>query len=155
MCHPSDPDGPEFDAYQDGQCLVQLSARAFGQFAVADSGVLYGSGGYNSDGVLVTIDKDSGDATIINGTGIHRPHAIAISSNGEIIGISSNRNLYKIDADSANIEEIGALINELTVEFNKSTGRKLKLEIEPGTYLMATTGALISTIQGKAIITFC
>ena len=49
---------------------LTLPLIAFGQLAPADSGLLYGSGGRNSNGVLATIDKDSGNATIIGPTGI-------------------------------------------------------------------------------------
>ncbi len=88
---------------------LSLPLIAFGQLAPADSGLLYGSGGYYSDGVLATIDKDSGDATIIGETGLNRVQGIAISSTGQIIGHRSDY-LYRIDADSADTQQIGAVV---------------------------------------------
>ena len=35
----------------------------------------------------------------------------------------------------------------------ENDGRELKLEIEPGTYLVAMAGALISTVQDKVFTT--
>src|SRR3989344_7331133 len=51
---------------------------------------------------------------------------------------------FKVDRmnpqNNTNIEECGNVIEELFVKFNEETGRKLKLEIEPGTYLVANPG---------------
>lgn len=38
-------------------------------------------------------------------------------------------------------------------KFAADTGRELKLEIEPGTYLVAMAGALVSTVQDKVLTT--
>jgi diaminopimelate decarboxylase len=38
-------------------------------------------------------------------------------------------------------------------QFAEDTGRELKLEIEPGTYLVAMAGALVSTVQDKVLTT--
>merc|ERR1712238_113717 len=40
-------------------------------------------------------------------------------------------------------------MGEAFAEFAKEHGRELKLEIEPGTYLVANAGALVTTIQDK------
>jgi len=57
---------------------------------------------------------------------------------------------FKVDRmnpqNNTNIEECGNVIEELFVKFNEETGRKLKLEIEPGTYLVANAGFIISKI---------
>ena len=42
---------------------------------------------------------------------------------------------------------MGAPVCRAIEDFYKSTGRKIKLEIEPGTYLMANGGSLIATVQ--------
>ena len=46
---------------------------------------------------------------------------------------------------SADLQEIGAHIVEAFWAFDRRYGRKLKLEVEPGTYLVANAGALICT----------
>ena len=48
--------------------------------------------------------------------------------------------------ESANIAEIVAATGDKLIEFEKQTGRKLELEIEPGTWLVAGCGSLISSI---------
>jgi len=47
---------------------------------------------------------------------------------------------------SADLEAIGRRIVEDFVEFHRRHGRKLRLEIEPGTYLTANAGALICSV---------
>jgi len=50
---------------------------------------------------------------------------------------------------TTDLGEIGAPVTEAFAEFAKEHGRELKLEIEPGTYLVANAGALVTTIQDK------
>lgn len=50
---------------------------------------------------------------------------------------------------STNLQEVGQPIREALLEFERETGRGLHLEIEPGTYLVANAGSLISRIQDK------
>jgi len=50
---------------------------------------------------------------------------------------------------TTDLSSIGAPVTEAFVEFAKEHGRELKLEIEPGTYLVANAGALVTTIQDK------
>jgi len=50
---------------------------------------------------------------------------------------------------STDLQEIGQPICEELNAFAEETGRKLHLEIEPGTYLVANAGAIISRIQDK------
>lgn len=45
------------------------------------------------------------------------------------------------------LKVIGNSISQLLVEFYQKTGRKIKLEIEPGAYVIATAGNLLSTID--------
>jgi diaminopimelate decarboxylase len=48
---------------------------------------------------------------------------------------------------STDLEVVGAPVMEKFVAFAKETGRELKLEIEPGTFLVANAGALVSGVQ--------
>ena len=51
---------------------------------------------------------------------------------------------------SSDLQEIGKPVKQLFEEFYSKTGRKIKLEIEPGTFLVAQGGALITSIQDIA-----
>lgn len=46
-----------------------------------------------------------------------------------------------------NLQEVGYPVKELLESFARETGRRLHFEIEPGTYLSANSGALLTTIQ--------
>ena len=48
---------------------------------------------------------------------------------------------------STDLQKVGAPIKEAFEAFAQKDGRKLKLEIEPGTYLVANSGALLCTVQ--------
>jgi diaminopimelate decarboxylase len=50
---------------------------------------------------------------------------------------------------STDLQQVGAPIRQALLDFATETGRKLHLEIEPGTYLVANAGAVISRIQDK------
>ena len=58
---------------------------------------------------------------------------------------------YKVarmpDEKATNLQEIGKPVQELFEEFAKETGRELKLEIEPGTFLLAHACSLVTTVQ--------
>jgi diaminopimelate decarboxylase len=54
---------------------------------------------------------------------------------------------------TTNLQEIGKPVTEAFRNFAEQEGRKLQLEIEPGTYLVAMAGALISTVQDKVFTT--
>merc|ERR1711966_490985 len=60
---------------------------------------------------------------------------------------------YKVgrnpDEKTTDLGEIGAPVADAFKEFAKEHGRELKLEIEPGTYLVANAGALVTAIQDK------
>ncbi len=48
---------------------------------------------------------------------------------------------------STDLQKIGLPIKEAMEAFARETGRKLKLEIEPGTYLVANAGVLLTNVQ--------
>lgn len=50
---------------------------------------------------------------------------------------------------TTDLNEIGAPVADAFRDFAKETGRELQMEIEPGTYLVANAGALVTTIQDK------
>jgi diaminopimelate decarboxylase len=50
---------------------------------------------------------------------------------------------------TTDLQEIGQPVTETFRQFAEETGRELQLEIEPGTYLVAMAGALVSTVQDK------
>jgi len=50
---------------------------------------------------------------------------------------------------TTDLQEIGAPVTEEFRKFAAEQGRELRLEIEPGTYLLAMSGALVATVQDK------
>ncbi len=48
---------------------------------------------------------------------------------------------------SADLQEIGQRIAHILHEFAQRTGRRIHLELEPGTFLVAKAGAIVSTVQ--------
>lgn len=50
---------------------------------------------------------------------------------------------------TTDLQEIGGPVADAFRQFAEDNGRELKLEIEPGTYLVAMAGALVSTVQDK------
>jgi diaminopimelate decarboxylase len=54
---------------------------------------------------------------------------------------------------TTDLQEIGGPVTKEFEAFAKETGRQLQLEIEPGTYLVAMAGAVVSTIQDKVFTT--
>ena len=50
---------------------------------------------------------------------------------------------------TTDLGEIGAPVADAFRDFAREHGRELRLEIEPGTYLVANAGALVTTIQDK------
>jgi diaminopimelate decarboxylase len=55
---------------------------------------------------------------------------------------------------TTDLQEIGKLVTEAIRNFADENGRgELKLEIKPGTYLVAMAGALASTVQDKVFTT--
>ncbi|CAA6676556.1 MULTISPECIES: diaminopimelate decarboxylase [unclassified Lentimonas] len=58
---------------------------------------------------------------------------------------------YKVarmeDEVGTDLQECGAPVAEKFREFAKETGREIRLEVEPGTYLLANTCSVLSTVQ--------
>lgn len=50
---------------------------------------------------------------------------------------------------TTDLQEVGSHVKPFFEKFYQETGRKIKLEIEPGTYLVAANGALICEIDDK------
>lgn len=48
---------------------------------------------------------------------------------------------------STDLQACGAPVSELFKQFAEETGRKIHLEIEPGTYLVANAGSLVTTVR--------
>ena len=59
-------------------------------------------------------------------------------------GYKVGRMSYEVSTD---LLKVGTPVKDAFAEFAKKTGRKLKLEIEPGTYLVANSGALLTKVQ--------
>lgn len=53
------------------------------------------------------------------------------------------------DETAADIQELGQYAKQQIEEFYKRTGRKLKMEIEPGTYIVANAGYIITQVIDK------
>ncbi len=51
------------------------------------------------------------------------------------------------DETSTDLQVVGQPVKEKFEEFAAETGRKIRLEIEPGTFLVANAGALLSKVQ--------
>jgi diaminopimelate decarboxylase len=60
---------------------------------------------------------------------------------------------YKVgrmeDEKSTDLQKIGEPVKQQFIEFAEKHGRKLKLEIEPGTFLVALCASLITTVDDK------
>ncbi len=58
---------------------------------------------------------------------------------------------YKVgrmsDEKTADLQEVGKGVMEEIIAFKERTGRELKLEIEPGTFLMALSGSLVTRVD--------
>jgi len=52
---------------------------------------------------------------------------------------------------STDLQVVGAPVKQAFETFAKETGRKLKLEIEPGTFLLANSCAVVTTVQDKVV----
>jgi diaminopimelate decarboxylase len=71
------------------------------------------------------------------------PHVVALSMGGgyKVGGMSSEH--------STNIKEVGQVMVDAIKDFNKTTGRKILLEMEPGTALVAKAGYILTEIIDK------
>lgn len=66
----------------------------------------------------------------------------------EIINLGGGFKVARMDDEyGADMAEIGSAIARELQQFATATGRKLKLELEPGTLLVANTGILLATVD--------
>ncbi len=47
--------------------------------------------------------------------------------------------------DETDLSKVGAIVRETLLDFHRRTGRSLRLEIEPGTYLVANAGLVVAS----------
>lgn len=79
----------------------------------------------------------------------------------EIVDLGGGYKVARMnDEKGTNFQVIGEPIRQLFEDFYQKTGRKLKLEIEPGTFMMANCGSILTTIDdivdtGSNGYTFC
>ena len=52
---------------------------------------------------------------------------------------------------NANIAEISERVSKMLEDFHAETGRKIFLELEPGTFLTANAASILATIQDVTI----
>mmetsp|Transcript_21955 Transcript_21955/g.36769 ORF Transcript_21955/g.36769 Transcript_21955/m.36769 type:complete len:460 (-) Transcript_21955:200-1579(-) len=71
------------------------------------------------------------------------PDAVTLNLGG---GYKVGRMSYEASTD---LSVVGEPVKQAFKSFAEETGREIKLEIEPGTFLVANAGALISTVQDK------
>ena len=50
---------------------------------------------------------------------------------------------------STDLQEVGPPVVQTFIAFGEATGRRIRLEVEPGTYLVANAGCVITTIQDR------
>ena len=53
---------------------------------------------------------------------------------------------------STNLQEVGKPVTDNFKAYKERTGVELKLEVEPGTYLVANAGALVTKVQDVACV---
>ena len=51
------------------------------------------------------------------------------------------------DEIATDLTEVGQVVGQALMDFEERTGRQLRLEIEPGTFLVANAGSLVTTIH--------
>ena len=52
-----------------------------------------------------------------------------------------------LDEVSTDLQQVGQPVVQTFVAFGEATGRRIRLEVEPGTYLVANAGCVITTVQ--------
>jgi len=66
----------------------------------------------------------------------------------ETINLGGGFKVGRVEGEkTTDLQKVGATVKKLFQARAKETGQKLKLEIEPGTYLVATAGAIVATVQ--------
>ena len=77
-------------------------------------------------------------------------HAVKAFPNVTTLNMGGGFKIGRLpDEKTTDLMVIGEKVKTYFEDFYKQTGRKIKLEIEPGTYLVAANGALISEIDDK------
>ena len=73
----------------------------------------------------------------------------------ETLNLGGGYKVGRVEGEvTTDLQTIGAPVSEAFRQFaSDNGGRELKLEIEPGTYLVAMSGALVSTVQDKVFTT--
>jgi len=72
----------------------------------------------------------------------------------ETLNLGGGYKVGRVEGEvTTDLQKIGEPVTGAFRQFAEENGRELKLEIEPGTYLVAMSGALVSTIQDKVITT--
>ena len=64
-----------------------------------------------------------------------------------ILNMGGGYKVARVDGEkSADLQKIGRPVAKLVKEFGNKTGRKLRFEIEPGTFLLANCAAVLATV---------
>eukprot|EP00536_Pseudo-nitzschia_multiseries_P013102 jgi/Psemu1/34191/gm1.34191_g len=72
----------------------------------------------------------------------------------ETLNLGGGYKVGRVEGEvTTDLQKIGGPVTDAFRQFAEENGRELKLEIEPGTYLVAMSGALVSTIQDKVFTT--
>ena len=62
------------------------------------------------------------------------------------VSLGGGFKVARVDGEQAtDLAVVGAVVRDAFVEFAQRTGRRLRLEIEPGTYMVANAGAVVAT----------
>lgn len=65
----------------------------------------------------------------------------------EVLNLGGGFNITRGDEEeSTDLAEMAARVLKLFTEFNAKTGRDLRMEIEPGSYLVANSGLLLAKV---------
>ena len=73
----------------------------------------------------------------------HFPEAHTLNLGG---GYKVGRMSHETTTD---LQEVGQHVVQTFVAFEEATGRRIRLEVEPGTYLVANAGCVVTTIQDQ------
>jgi diaminopimelate decarboxylase len=72
----------------------------------------------------------------------------------ETLNLGGGYKVGRVEGEvTTDLQKIGGPVADAFRDFAAENGRELRLEIEPGTYLVAMSGALVSTIQDKVFTT--
>jgi diaminopimelate decarboxylase len=62
------------------------------------------------------------------------------------VSLGGGFKVARVDGEQAtDLAAVGTVVREAFVDFAKRTGRQLRLEIEPGTYMVANAGAVVAS----------